>query len=62
MFNLAKWVVEMYMPLLPKMPEDSPSIMFTKVNFELLCDINLHISFYCLLPMLETIHALIKFT
>jgi hypothetical protein len=50
MLNLAKWVVEMYMPLLPKMPEDSPSIMFTKVNFELLCDINLHIFLYCLLP------------
>ncbi len=43
------------------MVKDSPSIMPTKVNFELLCDINLLIFLSCLLPMLETIHALIKF-
>jgi hypothetical protein len=35
--------------------------MATKVNFELLYDVNLLISLSCLLLMLETIHALIKF-
>jgi hypothetical protein len=45
-----------------KMVKDNPSIMFTKVNFELLCDVNLFIFLSCLLPMLEIIHALIKFT
>jgi hypothetical protein len=49
------------MPLLAKMVKDTPSIMFAKMNFELLCDINLFISLSSLLPMLETIHALIKF-
>ncbi len=43
------------------MAKDTPSIMSTGVNFELLCDVNLFIFFSCLLPMLETIHALIKF-
>jgi len=51
----------MYMPLVAKMVEDNPSLMVAKVNFELLCDVNLLISLSCLLPMLETIHALIKF-
>jgi hypothetical protein len=43
------------------MDEDNPSLMATKVNFELLCDVDLPISLSWLLPMLETIHALIKF-
>ncbi len=43
------------------MAENIPSIMSTKMNFELLCDVNLFISLFYLLPMLETIHALIKF-
>jgi hypothetical protein len=43
------------------MAKNTPAIMFTKVNFELLCDVNLLIFLCCLLPMLETIHALIKF-
>jgi hypothetical protein len=49
------------MPLVAKMVEDNPSLMVAKDNFELLCDVNLLISLSCLLPMLETIHALIKF-
>jgi hypothetical protein len=51
----------MYMPLLAKMAEATLSIMFTKVNFELLCDLNLFIFLSYLLPMLETIQILIKF-
>jgi len=61
MFSLAKWVMSMYMPLVAKMVEDSPSLMAPRVYFELLCDVNLLITLSCLLPMLETIHALIKF-
>lgn len=48
--------------LMAKIAEDNPSIMFTKVNFELLCDVNLFISLACLLSMSEILHALIKFT
>jgi hypothetical protein len=61
MFNLAKKVMAMYMPLLAKMANDTLSIMFAKVNFELLCDLNLFISLSYLLPMLETIQILIRF-
>jgi len=52
MFILTKRVMAMYMPLLAKMAKDNPSIMFTTMNFELLCDINLLISLFCLLSML----------
>jgi hypothetical protein len=43
------------------MAKDNASLMVVRVNFELFCDVNLFISFSCMLPMLETIHALIKF-
>jgi hypothetical protein len=59
MFNPTKKVISTYMPLLAKMTEDSPSIMSARVNFEL--HVNLLIFFSCLLPMLEIVHALIKF-
>jgi hypothetical protein len=36
--------------------------MIAKVKSELFCDVNLLISLSCLLPMLETIHVLIKST
>jgi hypothetical protein len=51
----------MYMPFVAKMAEDNPFIMIANANFELLCDVNFFISLSCLLPMLETIHVLIKF-
>jgi hypothetical protein len=35
--------------------------MVVQVNFELLCDVNLFISLFDLMRMLETIHPLIKF-
>jgi hypothetical protein len=43
----------MYMPLVAKMA--------SRVYFELLCNVNLLITLSCLLPILETIHELIKF-
>jgi hypothetical protein len=61
MLSPPKRVMAMYMPLLAKMAKDTPSIMFAKMNFELLCDINLFIFLSSLLPMLEIVHALIKF-
>jgi hypothetical protein len=50
------------MPLVAKMAKDIPSLMDARVNFELICNVNLLISLSCLLHMLETIHALIKFS
>ncbi len=61
MLNPTKKVMAMYMPLLAKMIKDNISIMFAKVNFELLRNINLLIFLSCLLSMLEIVHALIKF-
>ncbi len=62
MFNPTKWVMSMYMPLVAKMVKDGPFIRITKMDFELFCDVNLLISLSCLLPMLQTIYVLIKFT
>jgi len=59
--SLAKWTLSMYMPLVAKMAEDSPALMVAWVNFKFCCDVNLLISFFSLMPMLEIVHALIKF-
>ncbi len=61
MFNPTKYVMSMYMPLIAKMVEDIPSFMVAKVNFELICDMNLFTSLSYLIPLLETIHVSIKF-
>jgi hypothetical protein len=61
MLSPTKRVMPMYMPLLANMAKNNSSIMPTKVNFEFLCDINIFIYFSCLLPILEIVHALIKF-
>jgi hypothetical protein len=60
MLSPTKWMMSMYMLIVAKMT--NPFIMIANVNFELLCDVNLMISLCCLLPMLETIHVLIKST
>ncbi len=60
MLNLAKCTLSMYMPLITKMVEDNPLLMVAQVNFELFGNVNLLISLFCLMPMLEVVHALIK--
>jgi hypothetical protein len=60
MLSRTKWVVSMYMPLITKMVEDNPFFMVAWVNFKFFYDVNLFISFFCLMPMLEVVHALIK--
>ncbi len=61
MLTPTNWVLSMYMPVVAKMDEDSASLMATRVNFGLLCDMDLFISLSCLMFMLEIVHALIKF-
>jgi hypothetical protein len=61
MLSPTKRALSMYMPLIANMAKDIPSLMVAQVNFKFFCDVNLLISFSCLMPMLETIHALIKF-
>jgi len=60
MLSRTKWALSMYMPLITKMVENNPFFMVARVNFELFCDVNLLISLFCLMPMLEVVHALIK--
>jgi len=43
------------------MVENNPYFMVIMVSFELLCDVNLFIFFSCLLPLLQTIYALMIF-
>lgn len=61
MISPTKWVMSMYMPLLAKMVEDNSFLLIANVNYGFLCNVNLLIFLDFLLPMLETIHALIKF-
>jgi hypothetical protein len=51
----------LYNPVVPKMVENNPYFMVIMVSFELLCDANLFTFFSCLLPLLQTIYALMKF-
>jgi hypothetical protein len=62
MLSPTKWVLSMYMALVAKMDEDSASLMATRVNFGLICEVDLFISLSCLMFVLEIVHALIKFT
>jgi hypothetical protein len=49
------------MPLVAKMAKNSPSLTIAWVNLKFQCDVNLFISLSSLMPMLEIVHALIKF-
>ncbi len=49
------------MTLLVKMTLDSPTIQQVKLNYENLCDLQVLLGLVCILPLLESIHALIKF-
>jgi hypothetical protein len=50
----------LYNPIVPKTAENHPSFMVAIISFDLLCDVNLLIFFSSLLPMLQTIYALMK--
>jgi hypothetical protein len=40
---------------------DNPTNQWTKLNYENLCDLQVLLGFACILPLLEYVHALIKF-
>ncbi len=61
MLSLAKWVLSMYIPLVAKMAKDNAFMMAIRVNFGLLCDMDLFIPLFCLMFMLVIVHALVKF-
>jgi hypothetical protein len=61
MLNLAKKVTAKYRTLLVKMALDSPTNQQAKLNYENLCDFQVLLGLVCILPLLEFVHAFIKF-
>jgi len=61
MLSLAKRVMAEYKILLVKMALDSPTNQQVKLNYEKLCELQVLLCFVYILPLLESIHALIKF-
>jgi hypothetical protein len=50
-----------YKTLIVKMLQDNVSIAQARFNRNLLCDLHMLLGLSCLLPLLEIVHALIKF-
>jgi hypothetical protein len=59
--NLAKRMMAEYKTLLVKMAMDYNLDQPTKLNYEHLCDLQILLELACILPMLESMHVLIKF-
>jgi len=62
MLSPMKRVLCEYHPLLMKMALDSPTIGLGGSNLKLCCDVEIMLSLLCLVPMLKTINALVKFS
>jgi hypothetical protein len=61
MLEPLKQVMAKYKTLIVKMSQDNVSITQTRFNLDLLCDLHMLLGLSCLLPLLEVMHALIKF-
>jgi hypothetical protein len=59
MLSPTKIVMEKYRTLLVKMALDSPTNQQIKLNYENLCDLQVLLGLVCIMPLLESIHALI---
>jgi hypothetical protein len=62
MLSASKHVLQKYKPLIVKMVKDSTIIANVKINYELLCDAKTLFSLACVLPLLEVVQGLSKFT
>jgi hypothetical protein len=60
MLSPTKIVMAKYRTLLVKMALDNPTNQQVKLNHENLCDLQVLLGLVCILPMLESVHALIK--
>jgi hypothetical protein len=58
---LAKQVLAEYKNLVVKMHDDLHIVVVVKTNFQYLCDIEVVMGLACIMPLLESVHALIKF-
>jgi hypothetical protein len=61
MLNLVKRVMVEYKTLFVKMTLDNPKNQQAMLNYEHLCDIHIFFRLACILPLLESVHAVIKF-
>jgi hypothetical protein len=50
-----------YKTLLVKISLDNPTNQQAMLNYEHLCDIHILLGFVCILPLLKSVHVLIKF-
>jgi hypothetical protein len=62
MLSYAWCVMVEYRTLLMKMALDGPTNDKAKANFELFCDVQILLKVATILPLLQTIHNLIKFS
>jgi hypothetical protein len=61
MLSLAKRVMAKYKTLLVKMALDNLTNQQVMLNYEHLCEIHILLGLACIFPLLEFVHALIKF-
>ncbi len=61
MLSPAKRLMAEYKTFLVKMVLDNPTNQQAKQNYEHLCDLQILLGLACILPLLESVHALIKF-
>jgi hypothetical protein len=61
MLNTTKKIVAKYKSLLVKMALDNLINRQIMLNYVHLCDLHIFLGFGCILPLLESVHALIKF-
>ncbi len=61
MLSPSKWVLNEYKTLDVKMATNSVAINITKVNHELLCDVEMLLGLACIIPLLKLVQSLSKF-
>jgi uncharacterized membrane protein len=61
MLEPLKRVMAKYKTLIMKMSQNNVSIAQARFNLNLLCGLHMLLGLFCLLPLLEVVHALIKF-
>jgi hypothetical protein len=61
MLSFTKKIMAKYKTLLVKMALDNLTNQQVMLNYEHLCDIHIFLGLACIFPLLEFVHALIKF-
>jgi hypothetical protein len=61
MLSPSKRVLSEYKALVVKMVEDNVIVDTTKINYELMCDLETLLGLSCIIPLLELVQGLSKF-